>query len=169
MMLGNRIDEYSQNELLRQSELITSMQGACSHYIGELFDSMAKEMDNITANQHQLDMYGSDSSISYLMSRRARQVKIKSWGGGGHTININMVWGSSFQNMINKLRPRSSKYCVQQECSENWGGLCIENRGGGLYAIHDCNNTFTVESNYDTTKVYWMFVLLIINDYYRVC
>jgi hypothetical protein len=74
MMLGNKIDQYSQDELLRQGELITSMQGACSHYIGELFDVMAKEMDNITANQHQLDMYGLDSSISYLMSRRALQV-----------------------------------------------------------------------------------------------
>ena len=51
-----QIDAYGQNELLRQAKLVTGMQGACSHYIEELFDTMQHQMNNITDNQHRLDM-----------------------------------------------------------------------------------------------------------------
>ena len=54
--LALRIDGYGQGELLRQAKLVTGMQGACSHYIEELFDSIQVEMDNITSNQHRQDM-----------------------------------------------------------------------------------------------------------------
>lgn len=54
--LSLRIDEYGQGELLRQAKLVTGMQGACSHYIEELFDTIQFEMNNITNNQHRLDM-----------------------------------------------------------------------------------------------------------------
>lgn len=55
--LSNQITQYGQNELLRQAKLVTGMQGACSHYIEELFESMRNQMDNVTSNVHRLDMY----------------------------------------------------------------------------------------------------------------
>ncbi len=64
----SEIRQFGQNELLRQAKLVTNMQGACSFYIEELFESMQHQMDNITANQHRLEMYSDHSSISYLMN-----------------------------------------------------------------------------------------------------
>lgn len=72
--LAGKINQYGQTELLRQGELVTSMQGACSHYIGELFTSMAEEMDNITSSQHLADMHGNYSSISYFMHQRVQKI-----------------------------------------------------------------------------------------------
>ena len=72
--LATKINEFGQTELLRQGELVTSMQGACSNYIGELFTSMANQMENITASQHLLDMHGQDSSISYFMHQRVQNM-----------------------------------------------------------------------------------------------
>ncbi len=69
--VARRIDAYSKEELLRQSSLVTSMQGACSNYIGELFESMTKQMENVTAQQHLLDLYNKQSSVSFLMHQRA--------------------------------------------------------------------------------------------------
>lgn len=66
------IHNYSESELERQATLITSMQGACSYYIEELFISTRGQMENLTANQRFLDMYGDQSSISYLMQQRFR-------------------------------------------------------------------------------------------------
>ena len=73
--MTGKVNTYGQEELLRQARLVTEMQEACSFYIEELFDSLAFQMDNITANQHLLDMYDSDhSSISYLMQKRAGRI-----------------------------------------------------------------------------------------------
>ncbi len=55
--LSSQITQYGQDELLRQAKLVTGMQGACSHYIEELFESMQTQMDNVTNNVHRLDMY----------------------------------------------------------------------------------------------------------------
>ena len=55
--LSDQISRYGQDELLRQSNLVTGMQGACSHYIEELFEGMRNQMDNVTSNVHRLDMY----------------------------------------------------------------------------------------------------------------
>ena len=74
-VLTNKVNEYGKEELLRQAELVTEMQGSCSFYIEELFDSLAFQMDNITANQHLLDMYDHDSSsVSYLMQQRMKRI-----------------------------------------------------------------------------------------------
>ena len=62
--LSNQISRYGQDELLRQSNLVTGMQGACSHYIEELFESMRNQMDNVTSNVHRLDMYRWESYLS---------------------------------------------------------------------------------------------------------
>lgn len=64
------IGRHGQDELYRQSELVTSMQGACSNYIEELFTSMQNQMTNVTMAGRQQEMYGNDTSISYLMSER---------------------------------------------------------------------------------------------------
>ena len=67
--LAIEIDKYGQDELLRQTELVTTMQGACSHYIEELFESMLFQVDNITLNQHHSLMYAHHTSMSSLMQR----------------------------------------------------------------------------------------------------
>lgn len=67
--LAREIDVYGQDELLRQAEQVTTMQGACSHYIEELFESMLFQVDNITLNQHHSLMYSPQTSMSSLMQR----------------------------------------------------------------------------------------------------
>lgn len=64
-----QIEKYGQDELLRQAELVTSMHSACSNYIGELFDVMLVQVDNITLNLHQNQMYGPSTSISSWMNQ----------------------------------------------------------------------------------------------------
>jgi hypothetical protein len=66
-ILAQEIEKYGQDELLRQAELVTNMQGACSNYIEELFDAMLFQVDNITLNLHRHQMYGPSTSISSLM------------------------------------------------------------------------------------------------------
>ncbi len=65
--LASEIEKYGQDELLRQAELVTNMQGACSNYIEELFDAMLFQVDNITLNLHHHQMYGHSTSISSLV------------------------------------------------------------------------------------------------------
>jgi hypothetical protein len=65
--LAHEIEKYGQDELLRQAELVTNMQGACSNYIEELFDAMLFQVDNITLNLHHHQMYGHTTSISSLV------------------------------------------------------------------------------------------------------
>ena len=64
------IGQYGQDELFRQSKLVTSMQGACSNYIEELFTSMQDHMTNVTMTSRQQDMYGNDTSISHFLKLR---------------------------------------------------------------------------------------------------
>ena len=67
--LAIEIDNYGQDELLRQAELVTMMQGLCSHYIEELFESMLFQVDNITLNQHHSLMHALHTSMSSVMQR----------------------------------------------------------------------------------------------------
>lgn len=72
--LATKINEFGQAELLRQGELVTSMQGACSNYIGELFHSMANQMQDVTSSQHLMEMHGPKSSISFHMHERMQKL-----------------------------------------------------------------------------------------------
>ena len=77
-VLTDKVNAYGQEERIRQAELVTEMQESCSFYIEELFESLGFQMDNITANQHHLDMYDHDSSsISYLMQQRMKRILSK--------------------------------------------------------------------------------------------
>ena len=66
--LALEIEKYGQDELLRQAELVTNMQGACSNYIEELFEAMLQQVDNITLQLHHTQMYSEASSITSLMN-----------------------------------------------------------------------------------------------------
>ena len=97
LQLSADLQKYGRDELLRQSELVTMKQGACSHYIAELFDGMAYEMDNITANQHLLEMHGDQSSISFYMRQRA-DVLLKQYKK--YLINFKSKYKSTFDGTI---------------------------------------------------------------------
>ena len=71
--LAADIGQYGQDELFRQAKLVTSMQGACSNYIEELFTSMQDQMTNVTMTNRQQEMYGRDTSISSLMEKRFKR------------------------------------------------------------------------------------------------
>ena len=61
------IDKHAHEELLRQSELVTNMQGACSNYIQELFVSVQNEIENASIRAQYSQMYASKSSISWYV------------------------------------------------------------------------------------------------------
>lgn len=70
--VSHDIDKHWRVELLRQAEKVTDMQGACSNYVKELFDSMAFQMNNITNNYYNTELYGAKTSLSYLMHQRSK-------------------------------------------------------------------------------------------------
>ena len=65
--ISQEIEKHGQDELLRQAELVTNMQGACNNYIEELFDSMLFQVDNITLNSRHHQMFSQSTSISSLL------------------------------------------------------------------------------------------------------
>lgn len=76
--LSRSIELHGSEEMARQRELASSMQGACSHYVGELFDSLAIQMDKILSGQGQGQGQGQDSfyrlnaSVSQAIEDRIR-------------------------------------------------------------------------------------------------
>ena len=61
---ASSINEHAQAELLRQSELVSSMQDACSNYIQELFVNVQREIENASLRAQYSEMYAPDTSIS---------------------------------------------------------------------------------------------------------
>lgn len=67
-----RIERYGSDELLHQATMVTSMQRACSHYIGELFQGVANSVENLTQGEHLQQIYGKNTSITYLFHQRTK-------------------------------------------------------------------------------------------------
>ena len=61
------INKHAYEELLRQSDLVTSMQGACSNYIQELFVTVQSEIENASMRAQYSQMYSTKSSISWYV------------------------------------------------------------------------------------------------------
>ena len=61
------IEEHTKSEIVRQANLVLSMQGACGHYIEELSDMIAGQIEDITIKQS--NQYG-NTSISHVMQWR---------------------------------------------------------------------------------------------------
>ena len=77
--ISQAVEQHSNLEMNRQRELATSMQSACSHYIGELFDSLTLQMDKILASEMQWsNTYRFNASISSSMQERIRK-RLKSF------------------------------------------------------------------------------------------
>lgn len=68
-VLTSKIDDFRQNELLRQAELVRNMQGACSNYIEEIFGAILHEVNNATYSTTYEQMYGSHTSMSAHMNK----------------------------------------------------------------------------------------------------
>lgn len=105
--LVRTISQYGQDELLRQAKLVTNMQGACSFYIEELFHTMQLQMDNVTANQHQLEMYSHHASISYLVNKHINY-KLDSYWNNTH--NFTQHYKAHFDRRIGPKFTRYNKY-----------------------------------------------------------
>ena len=106
-VVSQGVDKYSESELMRQAQSVTRMQGACSHYISDLFGSMSLQMDNVTANQHSLDMYGDQSSISFLMHHRAEEI-FKMYSAG--ITNFTAGYESHMESSIDPFLQRYLRY-----------------------------------------------------------
>ena len=66
--LFTQIEKYEQQELLRQARLVGNMQGACTNYLGEIFDAMIHQINNITL-MNQVQMYSQENSVTTLLEQ----------------------------------------------------------------------------------------------------
>ena len=109
-------DRHWRVELLRQAEQVKDMQGACSNYVTELFDSMAFQMNNITSNYYTSELYGSNASLSYLMHQRAK-IKLQALSQ-----NINKFTTAYKANVTSEITPAIHKFreYLHVVFSNNW-------------------------------------------------
>lgn len=51
--LAQAVEQHGLAEMIRQQELVTSMQNACHHYVGEMFESAATRINHILRSELQ--------------------------------------------------------------------------------------------------------------------
>ena len=66
------MNRYSHSEMLSQTTLMNNMQHACSHYIDDLIQSLARQMETLMLHQRLPDTFRNQSTLSHLMQTRVR-------------------------------------------------------------------------------------------------
>jgi len=68
------MNRYSRSEMLSQTELMNNMQHACSHYIDDLIQALARQMEALMQHQRLPDAFRNQSTLSNLMQTRVRNL-----------------------------------------------------------------------------------------------
>ena len=66
------VDRYSRSEMLAQTRLMNSMQRACGHYIDDLIQSLARQMETLLFRQRSPDAFRTQSTVSRLIQTRMK-------------------------------------------------------------------------------------------------
>ena len=64
------VDRYSRTEMLAQTRLVNDMQRACGHYIDDLIQSLARQMETLLFHQRSPDAFRTQSTVSRLIQTR---------------------------------------------------------------------------------------------------
>ena len=112
----NNMNRYSDSEMLLQTDLMNSMQHACSHYIDELIQSIARQMEALMLRQRSPDTSRNQLMLSHLMQTR---VNILMQEYTSKVENFTRTYKSRMDNNVVPAFTRFKKY-LRQVLRNDW-------------------------------------------------